>query len=204
MWIPAGSWSFEQSSWGLFGRGLEGGLRRGVAGGCSLGFAGRLQGISRGLKAFLERSKEGSKGGMWGVVLGCCGSSKTVGGGVVPRLIGCYGCRGGGSEGVPERGLMGFEKGLSRSSVLGAVRALKMHGGGPAVVAGRPLDAAYRSENLELLAAGCCNLAKHVENAKLYGVSVVVAINRFATDSDAELDLVRTAALEAGAHAVNP
>lgn len=47
--------------------------------------------------------------------------------------------------------------------------------------------------------AGCANLAKHIENANKYGVKVVVALNRFAADTDAELAAVREAALEAGA-----
>ena len=61
-----------------------------------------------------------------------------------------------------------------------AVRALKMHGGGPPVVAGRPLDHAYKAENEELVRAGCCNLEKHVRNMRAYGVPVVVALNRCA------------------------
>lgn len=79
-----------------------------------------------------------------------------------------------------------------------AVRALKMHGGGPPVTAGKPLDQTYRTENVELVAAGCCNLARHIANARAYGVPVVVAINKFASDTPAELDAVRTAALDAG------
>ena len=53
-----------------------------------------------------------------------------------------------------------------------------MHGGGPPVVAGRPLDQAYKAENVELVRAGCCNLEKHVRNMRAYGVPVVVALNR--------------------------
>ena len=79
-----------------------------------------------------------------------------------------------------------------------AVRALKMHGGGPAVTAGKPLDHAYKSENVELVQKGCCNLAKHIENCKKYGMPVVVAMNKFATDTDAELAAVREAAIQAG------
>lgn len=86
------------------------------------------------------------------------------------------------------------------SLVLGCdvVRALKMHGGGPTVTAGRPLDHAYTNEDTALVKAGCCNLARHVANTRKYGVPVVVAINKFATDVDAELAVVREAALEAG------
>jgi formyltetrahydrofolate synthetase len=79
-----------------------------------------------------------------------------------------------------------------------AVRALKMHGGGPPVTAGQPLDETYRTENVELLTAGCCNLARHIRNSAAYGVPVVVAINRFATDTDAELSALKQAALDAG------
>ena len=83
--------------------------------------------------------------------------------------------------------------------IVATVRALKMHGGGPKVVPGRALDKAYTQENLELLKAGCVNLKKHVENARLFGVRVVVAVNRFTTDTDREIEVVRQAALEAGA-----
>ena len=83
--------------------------------------------------------------------------------------------------------------------LVATIRALKMHGGGPKVVAGRPLDPAYTEENLELLAKGIANLEVHIKNALKYGVPVVVAVNRFQTDTDAEIELVRKAALEAGA-----
>jgi formyltetrahydrofolate synthetase len=83
--------------------------------------------------------------------------------------------------------------------MVATVRALKMHGGGPKVVAGRPLAAAYTEENLELLRAGLGNLQHHVRNAKKFGVNVVVAVNSFKDDTPAEVELVRKAALEAGA-----
>jgi methylenetetrahydrofolate dehydrogenase (NADP+)/methenyltetrahydrofolate cyclohydrolase/formyltetrahydrofolate synthetase len=79
------------------------------------------------------------------------------------------------------------------------VRALKMHGGGPKVVAGKPLDKAYTEENLELLEKGLPNLLQHVENAVKFGVPVVVAINRFKYDTEAELELIRKRAKETGA-----
>ncbi|NLG72351.1 MAG: formate--tetrahydrofolate ligase [Chloroflexi bacterium] len=79
------------------------------------------------------------------------------------------------------------------------MRALKMHGGGPKVVAGKPLDSAYIEENLDLLRNGLCNLEAHIKNALRFGVPVVVAINSFATDTEAEIELVRKAAIEAGA-----
>ncbi|KAL6000939.1 hypothetical protein ACLOJK_006666 [Asimina triloba] len=83
--------------------------------------------------------------------------------------------------------------------IVATIRALKMHGGGPEVVAGKPLDHAYISENVALVEAGCVNLARHISNTKAYGVDVVVAINMFATDSEAELSAVKNAALAAGA-----
>ncbi|MCP4240519.1 MAG: formate--tetrahydrofolate ligase, partial [bacterium] len=79
------------------------------------------------------------------------------------------------------------------------VRALKMHGGGPRVVPGRDLDQAYKEENLELLEAGMPNMIAHIKNAKRFGVPVVVAVNLFAQDTQAEIDLIRKFALEAGA-----
>ena len=79
------------------------------------------------------------------------------------------------------------------------IRALKMHGGGPRVVAGKPLDPAYQEENLELLENGVENLKANIAIAKQYGVPVVVAVNRFTADTDAEVELVRQAALDGGA-----
>ncbi len=83
--------------------------------------------------------------------------------------------------------------------LVATVRALKMHGGGPKVVAGKPLDSAYTDENLELLNKGLGNLKHHIKNARGFGVNVVVAVNSFATDTPAEVEMVRKAALEAGA-----
>jgi methylenetetrahydrofolate dehydrogenase (NADP+) / methenyltetrahydrofolate cyclohydrolase / formyltetrahydrofolate synthetase len=82
--------------------------------------------------------------------------------------------------------------------LVATIRALKMHGGGPKVTAGAPLAPEYIKENLELLQDGLNNLMAHIEIANHYGVSVVVAINRFHTDTDAELELVRKACLESG------
>lgn len=59
------------------------------------------------------------------------------------------------------------------------IRALKMHGGGPAVTPGVPLKSVYVHENLGLLEKGLCNLLVHINNGKKYGVPVVVAINTF-------------------------
>ncbi|MCK4870796.1 MAG: formate--tetrahydrofolate ligase [Gammaproteobacteria bacterium] len=83
--------------------------------------------------------------------------------------------------------------------LVATIRALKMHGGGPKVVAGQPLAPEYTDENLELLEKGCCNLVAHINNAVKYGVPVVVAVNRFKFDTDKEIDLVRKIAKEAGA-----
>lgn len=83
--------------------------------------------------------------------------------------------------------------------LVATVRALKMHGGGPKVVAGRPLAHEYTEENLDLLRAGLGNLQHHIKNALRFGVNVVVAVNSFKTDTPAEVELVRQAAIEAGA-----
>jgi methylenetetrahydrofolate dehydrogenase (NADP+)/methenyltetrahydrofolate cyclohydrolase/formyltetrahydrofolate synthetase len=83
--------------------------------------------------------------------------------------------------------------------MVATVRALKMHGGGPKVVAGKPLAAEYTDENLDLLRKGLPNLRRHVQNALKYGVNVVVAVNYFSSDTPAEVEVVRQAALEAGA-----
>ncbi len=83
--------------------------------------------------------------------------------------------------------------------MVATVRALKMHGGGPKVVAGKPLAAEYTDENLDLLKKGIPNMERHIHNALKYGVNVVVAVNSFSTDTPAEVELVRRAALDAGA-----
>lgn len=83
--------------------------------------------------------------------------------------------------------------------VVATIRALKVHGGGPPISPGAPLDPVYKQENVKILRKGCVNLAKHVANAKSYGVPVVVAINRFSTDTAAEVDVVREEAIKAGA-----
>jgi|EP01033_Poteriospumella_lacustris_P002585 formyltetrahydrofolate synthetase len=85
--------------------------------------------------------------------------------------------------------------------IVATVRALKMHGGGPEVSAGSALDPVYKEENLDLVRAGTANLLHHVRNIRKYGVNPVVAINQFATDTPAELELVRSLCVEAGAFA---
>jgi len=88
--------------------------------------------------------------------------------------------------------------------LVATIRALKMHGGGPKVVAGRDLDRAYTEENLALLEAGFANLAKNIEIARLFGVPVVVAINQFKYDTPAEIQLVQQLSQETGAYAAVP
>jgi len=83
--------------------------------------------------------------------------------------------------------------------LVATVRALKMHGGGPEVKPGKPLDSAYTEENLELLEKGCSNLIAHIETVKKSGSNPVVCINGFYTDTPAEHDLVRRIAEETGA-----
>ncbi len=83
--------------------------------------------------------------------------------------------------------------------LVATVRALKMHGGGPKVVAGKPLASEYTEENLELLRKGLPNMVQHIQNALKFGVNVVVAVNSFTNDTPAEVELIRQAALEAGA-----
>jgi formate--tetrahydrofolate ligase len=105
---------------------------------------------------------------------------------------------------------IGFEKfwnikcrcsGLTPDAVVivATVRALKMHGGGPAVQAGRPLDAVYTGENLALLEKGCENLLAHIGIVQRAGVRPVVCLNSFHTDTAAEHALARRVAEAAGA-----
>ncbi|XP_072121737.1 monofunctional C1-tetrahydrofolate synthase, mitochondrial [Mobula birostris] len=84
--------------------------------------------------------------------------------------------------------------------LVATIRALKMHGGGPSVSAGKPLSKEYTEENLKLVADGCCNLQKQIQIARLFGVPVVVAVNVFKTDSEAEIDLVCNIAKDSGAY----
>jgi formyltetrahydrofolate synthetase len=86
--------------------------------------------------------------------------------------------------------------------LVATIRALKMHGGGPKVSPGAPLAPEYTSENLELLEAGGGNLAHHIKIARKFGIPVVVAVNRFKDDTDAEIELVKKIARDAGAEAV--
>uniref|UniRef100_A0AAY4B358 formate--tetrahydrofolate ligase n=1 Tax=Denticeps clupeoides TaxID=299321 RepID=A0AAY4B358_9TELE len=88
--------------------------------------------------------------------------------------------------------------------LVATVRALKMHGGGPNVSAGAPLPKEYIMENLKLVADGCSNLKKQIQIAHLFGVPVVVALNVFQTDTQAEIDLVCRIAEKTGATAAVP
>jgi formyltetrahydrofolate synthetase len=105
---------------------------------------------------------------------------------------------------------IGFEKfwnlkcrmsGLKPNAVVivATIRALKMHGGGPAVKPGIPLSEEYAQENLKLVEAGCDNLIAHIETVKKSGVRPVVCINSFYTDTKAEIKLVRKIAEQSGA-----
>ena len=84
--------------------------------------------------------------------------------------------------------------------VVATVRALKMHGGGPAVKPGAKLDEAYTKENLGLLEKGCENLIAHIEIVKKSGVRPVVCLNGFHTDTAPEVALVRKVAEQNGAY----
>jgi formyltetrahydrofolate synthetase len=80
-----------------------------------------------------------------------------------------------------------------------SIRALKMHSGRFTVVAGKPLDPGLTTENLKAIEEGSCNLVKHIKNMQLFGVPVVVSINRFTFDTDKEVALVKEIAEAAGA-----
>jgi len=79
------------------------------------------------------------------------------------------------------------------------IRALKMHGGGPKVVAGLSIPDAYTKEDLGLLEKGLPNMLHHINTIRTSGINPVVCINRFHTDTDAEVAMVRKAAEAAGA-----
>jgi formate--tetrahydrofolate ligase len=85
------------------------------------------------------------------------------------------------------------------SVLTSTIRALKMHGGGPKVIAGIALPEEYNKENLGLLEKGMVNLTHNINIVKQSGISPVVCINRFHLDTDAEVAMVRKAAEDAGA-----
>lgn len=80
-----------------------------------------------------------------------------------------------------------------------SIRALKAHSGKFRVVAGKPLDEGLVQENIPAIELGICNLQKQIENIKVFGVPVVVAINRFNADTDKEIEFVRKKAIAFGA-----
>jgi len=105
---------------------------------------------------------------------------------------------------------IGFEKfwnlkcrysGLKPDAVVlvATVRALKMHGGGPAVKPGAPLAPEYTEENVELVEKGCDNLLAHIETVRRSGIRPVVCINGFHTDTPAEIAAIRKIAEASGA-----
>jgi len=83
--------------------------------------------------------------------------------------------------------------------MVATIRALKMHGGVGKIVAGKPLDPALQQENVEAVTRGAANLAKQIENVRIFNVPVVVAINAFPTDTPAEVEAIRQVSLAAGA-----
>ena len=83
--------------------------------------------------------------------------------------------------------------------IVATVRALKVHGGAPPIAPGAALSPVYKEENVDILRAGCVNLKKQIANAKSFGIPVVVAINKFVTDTDAEIAVIREEAVSAGA-----
>uniref|UniRef100_A0A674DSV4 C-1-tetrahydrofolate synthase, cytoplasmic n=1 Tax=Salmo trutta TaxID=8032 RepID=A0A674DSV4_SALTR len=111
------------------------------------------------------------------------------------------------AEGGAELGMEKFFDIKCRSSglhpdvvvMVATVHGLKIHGGGPAVTAGSAMPKEYSAENLTLLENGCSHLKRQLENARAFGLPVIVAINTFSTDTDAELGLVCEQAKLAGA-----
>lgn len=81
------------------------------------------------------------------------------------------------------------------------VRALKMHSGKFNILPGKPLDERLKRENLKLIKEGAGNLQKQIENARYFGVPVVVAVNRHEDDTKNEIRLVKKIAEEKGAYA---
>jgi len=89
--------------------------------------------------------------------------------------------------------------------ITGTVRALKMHGGAFEARPGKPIpEEVQAKENYEALEKGCENLVKHIENMKLFGIPVVVTVNRRTSDKDKEVQMVHDMALKAGADFCEP
>ena len=91
--------------------------------------------------------------------------------------------------------------GLTPNAVVlvATIRALKMHGGVGQVTAGKPMPPELQKEDVTAVERGAQNLIKHIENARLFGVPVVVAINRFQSDTEREIALVERIARDSGA-----
>jgi formate--tetrahydrofolate ligase len=83
--------------------------------------------------------------------------------------------------------------------LVATIRALKSHSGRFRIVAGKPLDPGLLVEDLDALREGMGNLTKQIENARSFGVPVVIAINKFETDTEREIDLVKQYSVDAGA-----
>jgi len=85
------------------------------------------------------------------------------------------------------------------SVLTSTIRALKMHGGGPKVIPGKAMPEEYTKENLELVEKGLPNMVHHIKTIRKAGINPVVCVNRFYTDTDAEVAIVKKAAEAAGA-----
>ncbi|GFY79472.1 c-1-tetrahydrofolate synthase, cytoplasmic [Trichonephila inaurata madagascariensis] len=83
--------------------------------------------------------------------------------------------------------------------IVATIRALKLHGGGPNIASGAFLPKEYTQENLDLVQEGYCNLGRHIEISNKFGLPVVVALNSFSTDTEAELALIKELAEKDGA-----
>jgi formyltetrahydrofolate synthetase len=83
--------------------------------------------------------------------------------------------------------------------IVATVRALKSHGGGPPVPPGHPLDPVYTEENVAMVEKGCANLIRHIQTVKKAGISPVVCINPFSTDTESEIAEIKRQAEAAGA-----
>lgn len=86
--------------------------------------------------------------------------------------------------------------------IVATIRALKMHGNGPRVVPGKPLDEVYLNENVDLVRKGCENLIAHISIVKKSGICPVVCINSFPKDTETEIKLVKKIVEENGAQVV--
>ena len=88
----------------------------------------------------------------------------------------------------------------SAAVIVCTVRALKMHGGCFEFIPGQPVDkAAMERPNVDAVVKGCANLEKMIENMKMFGIPVVVAVNNFDSDTKEEIEAIRQRAKAAGA-----